>query len=495
MIFKLKQLRYFFYLLAFFAFAFTSLDSFGYEDEFWSIDIVDEFSWASFDLIKEVDVHPPGAYVINWALITVFKSWSLVRLWSSVFLIIGVVIFSERLVKRFGPGVFWVVLIFLLINPAFYLLCTGIRWYAYFVPLFLLGPWFTQHFNRKDWIYYFVWIALLGYLNYLIFVIGIPLTLYFYLSDQRNLKEKTVDLIYGGLVFLLIYGIEIKNFYVYHLFDTSGQVGSIQANALSFFTFYFSNQGLFPLSVFGLLGALGFALLMVYMVFNYQRLNYVLILSLVAIWSLYFMGGVGVKARNFVAITGFFVLFIVHLFELKGRFRIFMFAAFGIIGISNLVGVWNVMSHEDSIKANWNMPFKEIISHADSIASRDSNVIILSHDPGISYTLMKKGHKVAGYYHLSKGLENINPSRILVYHTYYGGMMTQYRQEWDTLVDHLKVNQGGVKIFGDDKYADIKRKKDPQYPDYYCQFIDCLNPDSTWKSVLSWDNMSPTKVK
>lgn len=495
MIFSNKQVRFLFYFLSFCALAFTSLDSFGYEDEFWSIDIVDEFSWASFDLIKEVDVHPPGAYVINWVLITFLKSWSLVRLCSTILLMLSVVVFSERLVKKYGAEVFWVVLIFLLVNPAFYLLCTGIRWYAYFVPLFLLGPWFKKQFSRLDWVFFFVWLSLLGYLNYLVFVIGIPLTLYFYFSDQRNFKTKTTDLIIGGMVFLLFYGIEIKNFYVYHLFDTSGQVGGIQANALSFFTYYFSNQGLFPLSVFGLISAMGFLLLSVFMVLNYKKLNYILVLSLVAIWILYFIGGVGVKARNFVAITGFFVLFIVHLFHLQSRFRMLLFVGFAIIGISNLVGVWNVVTHEDSIKANWNMPFKEIVAHADSIASRDSNVIILSHDPGISYTLMKKCHKVAGYYHLSKGLENVNPSRILVYHTYYGGMMTHYRQEWDALVDNLKRNKGEVKIFGNDKYANIKRRKDPQYPNYYCEFTECLNPDSTWKSVLSWDNMSPTKVK
>jgi hypothetical protein len=487
------QVRFLFYFLAFVALAFTSLDSFGYEDEFWSIDIVDEFSWASFDLIKEVDVHPPGAYVINWALISVLKSWSLVRLLSSVFLMIAVVLFSEKLVKRYGPNVFLVVLIFLLFNPAFYLLCTGIRWYAYFVPLFLLGPWFRQSFKRRDWIYFFVWLAFLGYLNYLVFVIGVPLALYFFSTDKRSIKDKSVDFILGACIFLLLYGVEIKNFYIHHLFDTSGQVGGLQANALSFFTFYFSNQGLFPLSLFGLLGALGFGLMMVFMALNYKRLNYALILTLVAIWIMYFIGGVGVKARNFVAITAFFTLFIVHLFHLEGKLKWLMNVSFILIGIANLAGVYNVIRHEDSIKANWNMPFKEIVAHADSIASRDSNVVILSHDPGISYTLMKKGHKVAGYYHLSSGLENFVPSRILVYHTYYGGMMIEYRQQWDSLVNTMSRNKGKVRTFGHDKYADIKRKKDPQYPDYYCEFTECLNPDSSWKSALTWYNMSPTK--
>jgi hypothetical protein len=333
----------------------------------------------------------------------------------------------------------------------------------------------------------------LGYLNYLVFVIGLPLALYFYSTDKRSIKDKAVDFILGAFTFLLLYGIEIKNFYIYHLFDTSGQVGGLQANALSFFTFYFSNQGLFPLSIFGLLGALGFGLMMVFMALNYKRLNYALILTLVAIWILYFIGGVGVKARNFVAITGFFTLFIVHLFYLEGKLKWLMNVSFMLIGIANLVGVYNVIRHEDSIKANWNMPFKEIVAHADSIASRDSNVVILSHDPGISYTLMKKGHKVVGYYHLSAGLENFDPSRILVYHTYYGGMMTEYRQQWDSLVNIMSRNKGKVRTFGHDKYADIKRKKDPQYPDYYCEFTECLNPDSSWKSALTWYNMSPTK--
>jgi hypothetical protein len=72
-------------------------------------------------------------------------------------------------------------------------------------------------------------------------------------------------------------------------------------------------------------------------------------------------------------------------------------------------------------------------------------------------------------------------------------MMTEYRQQWDSLVNTMSRNKGKVRTFGHDKYADIKRKKDPQYPDYYCEFTECLNPDSTWKSALTWYNMSPTK--
>src|SRR5690554_1150729 len=56
--------------------------SYGYDDEFFNINLVEFADGAShlLTLVNRIDVHPPGSYLLNWLLLKMTGDWSLVRL-------------------------------------------------------------------------------------------------------------------------------------------------------------------------------------------------------------------------------------------------------------------------------------------------------------------------------------------------------------------------------------------------------------------------------
>ena len=83
------------------------------------------------------DVHPPGQYLINKALWDVTGNWSTVRVATAlaaaitIWLVWRIIPWSTPLTAAFA-------FLTVCLNPTLLLWCTGLRWYAYFVPLFNL---------------------------------------------------------------------------------------------------------------------------------------------------------------------------------------------------------------------------------------------------------------------------------------------------------------------------------------------------------------------
>jgi hypothetical protein len=67
-------------------YAWVGFSSLGYDNEFTNIVLVEHNKvGAVLHIVNTTDVHPPGSYLINWALFRLLHEWRLVRLVTALF--------------------------------------------------------------------------------------------------------------------------------------------------------------------------------------------------------------------------------------------------------------------------------------------------------------------------------------------------------------------------------------------------------------------------
>ena len=65
-------------------------NSFGYDDEYWNIKMIEENSLKVLvSKIQNFDVHPPLSYIVNFSFYKLFNNWTAVRLVSSLLFILS----------------------------------------------------------------------------------------------------------------------------------------------------------------------------------------------------------------------------------------------------------------------------------------------------------------------------------------------------------------------------------------------------------------------
>jgi len=80
-------LLYFFLLILY---GFVGYSSFGYDDELFNIRLIERYGLGAISIVQQTDVHPPGSYLVNWALFTLLGDWKLVRLVGALFSFSGI---------------------------------------------------------------------------------------------------------------------------------------------------------------------------------------------------------------------------------------------------------------------------------------------------------------------------------------------------------------------------------------------------------------------
>jgi hypothetical protein len=109
----------------------------GYDDEFTNIELIERLGGGVLGYVQGNDVHPPGSYLLDWLLFAALRDWQLVRLAVALFTAGAIVYAVEWLRHRHGMRAATLALVLLALNPALLMWCTGLRWYAWFVPMLL----------------------------------------------------------------------------------------------------------------------------------------------------------------------------------------------------------------------------------------------------------------------------------------------------------------------------------------------------------------------
>lgn len=99
------NLRYFLYLFTLILYAGTAFNSYGFDDEFFNISLVEEYGLSTFLITQKIDVHPPFSYLINALLYEVLGNWAAVRIVSAVAICIAFFYVSESVVNKLGNRV------------------------------------------------------------------------------------------------------------------------------------------------------------------------------------------------------------------------------------------------------------------------------------------------------------------------------------------------------------------------------------------------------
>ena len=160
------------YLLVITLYIFVGYTSYGYDDEFFNVVLIEKLGWGAIQVIQSSDVHPPGSYIIDVLLYKIFGKWEIVRAIIGLNTALSLVYAINVVKNKYGIRSAVISYILLGLNPAILLWCTGLRWYAFFVPILI---WLSFPLVKKGsrlWIQCFGGLLLLSYFGYAAFVIA-----------------------------------------------------------------------------------------------------------------------------------------------------------------------------------------------------------------------------------------------------------------------------------------------------------------------------------
>lgn len=378
---------------------YVSYNSYGYDDEYFNIRQIREHNLSDLiNTIQQTDIHPPLSYIINKLLFSVLNDWTFVRMASSVFFLAALWLVCRK-AKNHGVAILF--LLFLGLNPSVLLWTTSIRWYAYVLPLLMLLHLIPPYESKWYWWRFFIlsWlICMLGYIGFLMIPVYF---IYYWLQDGNRFMRKCRRILLPGLLFVSGYTYQFYIFLTIHnRTELSGnqQVFDLFVSIQSYIASVFSNQGLFPLSFFGLLSVAGMFLICLHALINIRtyltgnKFFFLFVgLSVIAIVT-----GVAGKIRNLFLLEPSKVSFITTNPPVtRGKWLwmiglLFVFAA-------NLRGVYNVVKHQQTTKNGWNIKMPETMAKLDSM-ERKKETIYFTHHPSFSYHLTVAGKQVVSFY-------------------------------------------------------------------------------------------------
>jgi hypothetical protein len=242
-----RHILYILYGLAFIVYCTVALMSYGFDDEFFNILLIEKHGLSAFFVTQTKDVHPPLSYIINAVLYRAFGDWGIVRLFSALTLCASFIYLCEHIRTKDGERIATLTFILLASNPALLLWGTSIRWYAYFLPILIWLLVIPKKQSWPIWIKLGVGLAALAYTGYLAFILAPALILLYWLSSSQQFEVKLKQLSVSMGVAALVYSPQLLTFLNVHFPNRESQTGSLFLSFAGFFIAQFSNQGVFPL--------------------------------------------------------------------------------------------------------------------------------------------------------------------------------------------------------------------------------------------------------
>jgi hypothetical protein len=453
------------FILILVIYAATGYYSPGFDDEYFNLMIVERFGKGVVNFTQSTDVHPPLSYLLNAWLFQLLGSWEWIRMISGI--MTGTAILAT--INRLGKGrdiKFSLILIYLLaFNPAILMWGTSLRWYGYFLPV-LIWLMALPSQSRWHWPKFFLSFLWLGYTGYISFFIFPPLFIYYWMKDSREKKEKIKAIIIPGILSALAYLPQLFIFFQIHYPRSGGQVFSLSTGLIGIFSTHVSNQGVFPLSIPGIASALGTGIICIYVLKKTKEEWKSPHLISFGMGQLILLGTrIAGKMRNLSVLLPLQAIWFTE--RISRSASRWMMIALGLIVFGNLVGTYNVLLHEDTTKNSWNLPVSEVKQLVlQETGSNLSHTLIYCHDPILTWHLEKMGYSVRSPYgHQEIPVKNKNFKKVVVLWTNPGFISKERMNLYHFEIDLIKKSSESLYVLGLDKYAQIKRKKEPQYPD------------------------------
>lgn len=376
----------------------------GYDDEFHNIrgfflareaggGAADFLAWASSD-----PLHPSGSYLISFLFLSVFEDPMIARAAKAVLFVTALSFLSRRLFPLEGR---WKLVLFVLVtmSPSLLMWATGLRWMAEFTICFLLGVAMDRLIDPRRPGFWIAAAGILGLLPHLHFLglVYAPLTLmYLAARNHAALARRRVEGMVAIAIFLLlIFAPLLKAVGA----DASGLGHSFPKALIGAAHGILVNHGLFPLSASGM-GAFGAAVgLAIITLFRRPGIfrDHLFLLSASLILASVLLG-VSAHYRNIVPVLPLlFGSIIAHWAAAPPAAtsspRMLTQALLAVLLISHVWGVYNVLSHEQTVKGSWNLPVSETLAEIRAATVDCAAPWVLVWDPVLEFHIHRAGFK------------------------------------------------------------------------------------------------------
>lgn len=475
---KKYMLFNFFSFLTVILYVYVGFTSYGFDDEFFNIGIVENFSaYEIIFLDASVNLnHPNGSLFLNSILFNIFGDWSYVRAFYG-FIFALCLVFSFKCLTNNNKNFNQFFFILLCLNPSLLMLGSSIRWYSIFI-IFINFLIILIYKNYRNPVYFwgsFLCLAqALIYTNYLAFFI-LPIA-FFYSLNQRKIffhenKNEILYLIFFILLSLVIAFPEIKSFLYKLSLDQSNQTSSFLTSVIGFGLFQTSGIALMPFSyafTFSIILAL---CILITFLLNFRTESIKFLYTYIFLCSFIILSGIGGKFRTFFTIY----LLDAHikaqiLSFIPKRFHYFIFV---LLLAPFLVGSINVVMHYETSKGSWNLPYSDTIDEVGNLAAlyKCQNVQIFLHDPGLMWHLDNLKYNVLNVYDVGNisDLPISSDADCQMYVSTFVGSMDPASK--DIINSFFNNNSNFIKKINikKDRFANFKRLLNQDIPDYYVE--------------------------
>ncbi len=480
-----------FYLLVLIAYPMVSYLSYGYDDEFFNINLIEKFGFKTIYFLQHNDVHPPLSYFINIVLIRLLHNWSLVRVCSGLLMSATLIWATEKERRIFGNQYALILFLLLAFNPALLMWCSGIRWYAYFLPVLVYLIFKPIRSGFKAWVILGAGITLLAFIGYIAFLLLVPLILLYWWSNTEAPKVKIKQFIYMAPLFMILYAYQFYVFATVHLRGRGKELTfNVIKNARGYFISQISNQGVFPISAPAIISVLGF-LGLVFCILKYifghsndKKSRQILIVYFL-VTLLLLVSGLGGKFRNFIVLIPFQISLVMHFYNVLKTNMVYLVSLIMLV-LANLWGCVNVIRHSGTTKNSWNMPIGETISAIEQWHNLDGSLLVFTIDPTLTFVLKQRNIHVVSAYNEHKSPEFEPISNVVFINTFRGSMSRRFYDSLMMEEKHIKSDGKQAIKLGYDPYFEWKNKLINDLPEYQVDLVMYQNPKDVNK-IRFWN--------
>jgi hypothetical protein len=482
----------------------VAYQSFGYDDEYYNIRLIRENGlWDIIKLVESNDVHPPLSYVINYFLYQLFGDWSLVRVMAGLFFLYSL----YRLINHPTYVAFSLYLIlFIGFNPTILLWVTSIRWYAYAIPVCIFLLCIPDYSKKTYWFQFFLGMLILSYLGYIGIILLVPYFLMYWLADKNHFAKKVKRIIFPFALYVLLYSFQLyvlKFIHANNDVSENQQTFDIKTSITTYVTSVFGNQAVFPISIAGVFSIIGtsIVLLIAYLNVIKKQLKPINAIGFTVASILFLVTGIAGKMRNLVFIEPFKNLFITTMG--KGKYFTIVIVGLLFIFVGNAIGVYNVVTHQNTTKNAWNLPVPQTMQFINTLEQPKVKEVYFTHSPSFSYHLISSGKNTISFYnglyfdsaYIKNSIATIESDTAVQKNytfllTFKGRSISEMHYEkMQNAMKALKCDSVKTYYIKEDKEYFIKKRFYSDYPQHQVEVIKYYGVKSK-NELVSWEKLN-----
>ena len=472
-------------IIPLFLFSYTAYNSYGYDDEYFNVAHLANYSSAC-ELVRDhlsgklLDIHPLGQYLINYVLIKLLGSWSLVRVAGAIIAALSLWLFWRYSTCRRKYGILSLLLSYVLIclNPSAMLWCTSIRWYTYFLPLVcIIGVLFNppEMLNKHKYLFWGIYFSVVSVMYYIETSSAVLIMVSFILlliQRRTLLKYEYTAVFCYGILSLLAVSRQIYLFItvLYPSVSGSGEFSSLLISFVGGGQNFLSGHAVIPVSISGMILITANFMIFISFIMNFKYVasdwqHKFFVLSYVGL----ILSKIGGKIRNFIGLAALQEDFVADIFS-QIRSKKLKVAILALYCAGTLLGIHNVISHTDTIKGSWNTPYRELIDFLEEYDSARKYTVV-SHNPVFSHHAELRGFSVIRADTDQEWLDKLQKlnGTVIMLRTFRGSLPAEKFEKFNSYISSRKITL--EQKFGYDRFASFKRLFDKDYPDYYAVIV------------------------